>query len=153
MAGEPLRFLIWGGNGWIAGQLKTLLEQQGKTVSATTVRMEDSAEVLRELQAVRPSRVLISAGCTGRPNVDWCEDHKADTVRSNVIGTLNLVDHCFRLGIHCTLFATGCIYAYDDAHPIGGPGFTEQDAPNFFSSFYSMTKAHVEPVSFPFFPR
>ena len=31
-------------------------------------------------------------------------------MRSNVTGTLNLTDACFQLGIHCTVFATGCIY-------------------------------------------
>ncbi len=25
---------------------------------------------------VKPSHVLNAAGLTGRPNVDWCEDHK-----------------------------------------------------------------------------
>ena len=25
---------------------------------------------------VKPTHVLNAAGLTGRPNVDWCEDHK-----------------------------------------------------------------------------
>lgn len=146
MPEKPLRFLIWGGNGWIAGHLKTLLKKQGKEVHTTTVRMEDSVKVAMELQRVRPTHVLNSAGCTGRPNVDWCEDNKAQTVRSNVIGTLNLVDQCFQMGIHCTVFATGCIYKYNEAYPIGGPGYKEEDAANFTESFYSLTKGHIEPV-------
>lgn len=28
---------------------------------------------------VKPTHVLNAAGLTGRPNVDWCEDHKAGT--------------------------------------------------------------------------
>ncbi|KAH0591639.1 hypothetical protein MHUMG1_10625 [Metarhizium humberi] len=146
MSSTPLRFLIWGGNGWIAGHLKNLLEKQFKEVYTTTVRMDDSAEVAKELQRVQPTHVLNCAGCTGRPNVDWCEDNKAQTVRSNVIGTLNLADYCFQRGIHCTVFATGCIYQYDEAHPIGGPGYGEEEIPNFTGSFYSMTKGHVEPI-------
>jgi hypothetical protein len=35
------------------------------------------------------------------------------------------------------VFATGCIYAYDDKHPIGGPGYVETDKANFDASFYS----------------
>ncbi|OAQ92207.1 NAD dependent epimerase/dehydratase [Purpureocillium lilacinum] len=146
MASFPPRFLIWGGSGWLAGLLEDLLKKQGKEVFTTTVRMEDPIETGKELQRVRPTHVLNCAGCTGRPNVDWCEDHKADTVRSNVIGVLSLADQCFRSNIHCTVFATGCIYQYDETHPIGGPGFTEDDAPNFAGSFYSMTKGHVEPI-------
>ena len=101
-------FLIWGGNGWVAGHLHELLKSQGKSVVMTTIRMEDRGAVMGELQRVKPTHVLNCAGCTGRPNVDWCEDNKEATIRSNVIGTLNLTDCCFLSGIHITVFATGC---------------------------------------------
>jgi len=139
-------FLIWGGEGWVAGHLKTLLETQGKEVHTTTVRMQNREAVSKVLDEIKPTHVLNAAGSTGRPNVDWCEDHKEETVRNNVIGTLNLTDLCFERGIHITVFATGCIYAYDDEHPIGGKGFLETDKANFDGSFYSETKAHVEEV-------
>lgn len=139
-------YLIWGGRGWIAQHLETLLKGQGKTVYTTTVRMEDREAVKAELEKIKPTHVLNCAGCTGRPNVDWCEDHKEETMRSNAIGTLNLTDLCFLAGIHVTVFATGCIYHYDDAHPIGGPGYKETDLANFKGSFYSETKGHVEEV-------
>jgi 3,5-epimerase/4-reductase len=98
------------------------------------------------LEKVKPTHVLNAAGSTGRPNVDWCEDHREETIRNNVIGTLNLTDCCFERGIHITVFATGCIYTYNEEHPIGGPGFLETDKANFAGSFYSETKAHVEEV-------
>lgn len=145
--GTANRFLIWGGEGWVAGHLKTLLEGQGREVYVTTIRMENREAVLAELDRVRPTHVLNAAGCTGRPNVDWCEDNREATMRSNVVGTLNLTDCCFLRAIHCTVFATGCIYQYDEAHPWGGPGFKETDPANFAGSFYSMTKAHVEEAS------
>jgi dTDP-4-dehydrorhamnose reductase len=100
----------------------------------------------RELDEVKPTHVLNAAGVTGRPNVDWCEDNKETTIRANVIGALNLADLTFLRKIHMTVFATGCIFSYDAAHPIGGPGFTEEDKPNFFGSFYSYTKGMVEQV-------
>ncbi|THW84464.1 NAD(P)-binding protein [Aureobasidium pullulans] len=139
-------FLIWGGNGWVAGHLEALLKDQGKSVHTTTVRMENREAVIEELERIKPTHVLNCAGCTGRPNVDWCEDNKAATIRSNVIGTLNLADACEQRGIHISVFATGCIYAYDDAHPIGGPGFLETDPANFSGSFYSATKSRVEEI-------
>lgn len=140
-------YLIWGGRGWIAQHLETLLKGQGKSVYTTTVRMEDREAVDAELEKIKPTHVLNCAGCTGRPNVDWCEDHKEETMRSNVIGTMNLTDLCYLRGIHVTVFATGCIYHYDDEHPIGGPGYKETDPANFKGSFYSETKGHVEEVS------
>ena len=48
-----------------------------------------------------------------------------------MIGILTLCDVANEAGVHVTNFATGCIYTYDDEHPIGGKPFTEQDDPNF----------------------
>jgi 3,5-epimerase/4-reductase len=143
------RYLIWGARGWVAQHLVTHLQATGQDAESTMVRMEDREAVLAELDRVQPTHVLNAAGCTGRPNVDWCEDHQAETVRSNVIGTLNLADCCLLRGVHCTVFATGCIYQYDAEHPMGveGKGFTEEEEPNFQGSFYSFTKGLVEPVS------
>lgn len=106
--GSEKVFLIWGGEGWVAGHLKQLLQKQGEKVFTTTVRMENRESVMAELEKVKPTHVLNCAGCTGRPNVDWCEDNKEQVIRSNVIGTLNLTDCCFLNKIHCTVFATGC---------------------------------------------
>ncbi|KAI5844560.1 hypothetical protein DFP73DRAFT_549727 [Morchella snyderi] len=140
------KFLIWGGNGWVAGHLKIILEKQGKDVVTTTVRMEDRESVLKTLDELKPTHVLNAAGCTGRPNVDWCEDNKEATIRSNVIGSLNLTDCCYLKGIHCTVFGTGCIYEYDEKHEIGGEGFREEEEANFAGSFYSATKSKVEEI-------
>jgi hypothetical protein len=40
----------------------------------------------RRARSYKPTHVLNSAGVTGRPNVDWCEDNKKETIRANVIG-------------------------------------------------------------------
>jgi 3,5-epimerase/4-reductase len=109
--------------------------------------MQNREAVAKELDEIKPTHVLNAAGITGRPNIDWCEDNKPDTMRTNVIGTLNLADLCWERNIHCTVYATGCIFKYDDAHPLGsGIGFTEEDVPNFDGSFYSQTKGYMEPM-------
>lgn len=121
-----------------------LLKARGMTAVAATARLDNREDCARELDAVKPTFVLNAAGLTGRPNVDWCEDHKDEVMRVNVIGTLSLVDLCASRGIHVSTFATGCIYSYDDEHPIGGKTYTEEDEPNFTGSFYSYTKGLVE---------
>ncbi len=94
-----------------------------------------------QTQQVKPTHVLNAAGLTGRPNVDWCETHKTETIRSNVIGCLTLADVCSSRGVHMTYFGTGCIFHYDDAFPQdSGRGFCEDDTPNFTGSYYSYTK-------------
>ena len=82
---------------------------------------------------------------TGIPNVDWCDDHKIETLRTNLIGTLNLIDIAYLHHLDVTNFSTGCIYEYDEDHPIhSGIGFTEDELPNFDGSFYSKTKGFFE---------
>jgi 3,5-epimerase/4-reductase len=119
----------------------------GIEVYKSDVRIEDRTAVANELDAVQPTHVLMAAGITGRPNIDWCEDHKIETIRTNVIGTLNVADLTQARNIHNTVYATGCIFKYDDEHPLGsGKGFTEEDKPNFDGSFYSKTKGYMEPM-------
>lgn len=103
------KFLIWGSNGWIAGHLNSLLDRNGQNVHTTDVQMENQAEVCRVLDEVKPTHVINCAGKTGRPNVDWCEDHKLETIESNVTGTLILTKACHDRDIHITVLATGCM--------------------------------------------
>lgn len=94
----------------------------GKDLFLAENRVQNREAVAAELDKIKPTHVLNAAGVTGRPNVDWCEDNKAETVRANVIGTLNLSDLCDERGIHCTVFATGCIFEYDEVHKLGSGG-------------------------------
>lgn len=146
MSAPITKALIYGGKtGWIGGKVATMLKEQGVEVVLAESRCENRADVAKELDEVKPSHVFMAAGITGRPNIDWCEDHKPETIRVNVIGTLNLADLCSMKGIHCTIYATGCIFEYDEKHPMGsGIGFTEEDFPNFAKSFYSETKGYME---------
>jgi len=66
-------------------------------------------------------------------------------LRVNVLGTLNLADIAYTYNLPLTNISTGCIYQYDEEHPLGsGKGFTEKDEPNFSESFYSRTKIMLE---------
>lgn len=145
MSDSELKFLIFGKSGWIGGLLGELLKDQGINFEYATARFEDRAGVIADIDRVKPTHVLNAAGVTGRPNVDWCEDHKLETIRANVLGTLTLADVCNQKGVHMTNYATGCIFHYDDDFPVNsGKGFKEDDKPNFTGSFYSYTKAMVE---------
>jgi len=156
---KKVKFLIFGRTGWIGGVLGKLVQEAGYECSFGTCRLQEREKVRREISESGATHVLNAAGVTGRPNVDWCESHKVETIRANVIGTLTLVDVASQLGVHVTNFATGCIFHYDDA--IGKPEnvprdknlistagpqsvFTEDDQANFSGSYYSLTKGYVE---------
>jgi UDP-glucose 4,6-dehydratase len=137
-------FLVYGRTGWIGGKLGKILTERGHTWVYGSARLQDRRGVQDDIKRSRCTHVICAAGLTGRPNVDWCEDHKIEVIRGNVIGVLNLCDVAHEAGVHVTNFATGCIYKYDAEHAIGGKPFTEEDDPNFSGSFYSETKSYME---------
>mmetsp|Transcript_24776 Transcript_24776/g.76519 ORF Transcript_24776/g.76519 Transcript_24776/m.76519 type:complete len:307 (+) Transcript_24776:49-969(+) len=145
LTSKKQRFLLYGKTGWIGGLVTELIKKQGDEVILGEARLENRESVMEEIERVQPTRVLNAAGVTGRPNVDWCETNRQTVIRTNVIGCLTLADVCWLKKIHLTLYATGCIFEYDDAHPMfSGKSFTEEDRGNFDGSYYSKTKCWVE---------
>jgi UDP-glucose 4,6-dehydratase len=142
-----LKFLIYGRTGWLGGLLGKLCEGKGIAYEYGVGRLEDRSSVEADVAAVKPTHVFNAAGVTGRPNVDWCESHKVETIRANVAGTLTLADVCKQKNLNLMNYATGCIFEYDEQHPLGsGIGFKEEDTPNFAGSYYSKTKAMVSAI-------
>ncbi len=138
--------LVFGGkNGWIGQKIVKLLKEMGHTPLCAQSRLENRQHIIDEIKHTNPDAIINAAGIIGNPNVDWCEEHRQETIRTNVIGTLNLADIAFMHRLHLTNISTGCIYEYDDAHSMGsGIGFTEEEKPNFDGSFYSRTKIQME---------
>lgn len=155
MASTPIKnILLLGATGWIGGQLKTLFESMPERyrVFVTKQRLDHFDMATLELDIVRGGIdcLINCAGLTGRPNVDWCEDHKHEVIRVNLVGTLAMMEVCEKRGCHLINMATGCIFGYDEEHPIGGPIFSETDEANFAGSFYSLTKGMVDRLA-PFY--
>jgi UDP-glucose 4,6-dehydratase len=143
---ESIKFLVFGGKtGWIGQMVMDDLSRSGYACESADSRLENRESILREIEEKKPTHIINAAGVTGNPNVDWCETNKQATLRSNIIGALNLADVAFIKGIHMTNFGTGCIYEYDEEHSLGsGIGFTEEEAPNFADSYYSSTKGMLD---------
>ncbi|KAG6475045.1 hypothetical protein ZIOFF_064262 [Zingiber officinale] len=143
-AASGFKFLIYGRTGWIGGLLGRLCTERGIPFAYGAGRLENRVQLEDDIAENSPTHVFNAAGVTGRPNVDWCETHRAETIRANVVGTLTLADVCRQRGLILINYATGCIFEYDDKHPLGsGVGFVEEDTPNFVGSFYSKTKAMI----------
>ncbi|KAI4315351.1 hypothetical protein L6164_028170 [Bauhinia variegata] len=118
-ADKPLKFLIYGRTGWIGGLLGKLCESQGIDYAYGSGRLENRSSLEADIATVNPIHVFNVAGVTGRPNVDWCESHKVETIRTNVVGTLTLADVCRERGLVLINYATGCIFEYDEHNPLG----------------------------------
>ena len=131
-----MKIVVFGSRGYLGEQFRILYPE----AVCPSVDIADATAVAQVLDDEKPDVVINAAGKTGRPNIDWCETHKIETVRSNVTGPLVLLQECSKRGIYWVHLGSGCIYEGDN----GGGGFTEDDAPNFFGSFYSRTKASID---------
>lgn len=137
-----MKIVIFGGRGFIGSYLQSLY----KSAIAPVGDIADPLFVREVLKKEKPDIVINAAGKTGKPNVDWCEDHKEETLRANVTGPLVLLDECMKHSIYLVHIGSGCIYDGDAQ----GKGFTEEDPPNFTGSFYSLTKAMSDQLLKPF---
>lgn len=139
-------WLIYGGKGWIGGQIKEIFNQQGEIYVEGLARVDNYLETLNEIQNIKPDRIICAIGRTSGkdcPNIDYLElpGKLPENVRDNLQAPLNLAIISQKLNIHLTYIGTGCIYSYNDEHPINGSnGFTETDIPNFKGSQYSIIK-------------
>lgn len=147
-----MRVLLFGGRGWIGGQILEALQARGVDVvlAASAPGKELDGAVERELRAVRPTHVISVIGRThgeGINTIDYLEggpDKLLLNLRDNLYGPLLLARLCEKLGLHFTYFGTGCIFKYEGQYTAEGPGRTEEDLPNFFGSSYSVVKGFTD---------
>ncbi len=92
-------YLLFGRNGWIGGKLIELLTAQGKTFHLAESRTYNRESVVAEIEKYQPTHILNAAGVTGRPNVDWCEDHRQGIFSLS----LPLSSHHFSLSLSLSL--------------------------------------------------
>ncbi|MBT5016320.1 sugar nucleotide-binding protein [Candidatus Peregrinibacteria bacterium] len=131
-----MKILIYG-KGYLGHKFYEYLQAQGEEAIWGSADIGNLELVRADLKEHSPDTILNCAGKTGRPNVDWCEDHQDETFYSNVTGPLVLMKAAQETDTHLAHLGSGCIYQGDN----DGKGFSEKDTPNFYGSFYSQTKA------------
>jgi len=135
-----MKFLILG-YGLIGRKLQNLLEKRGHDVTILFMNSTYSDHTLdTHIRYKKYDAVINCIGKTGRPNVDWCEDRKKETFESNVDVPFSITKLCNEHKQYWIHMSTGCIYSGDN----DGKGFSETDKPNFFGSYYSISKYIAE---------
>ncbi|KHJ88850.1 NAD dependent epimerase/dehydratase family protein, partial [Oesophagostomum dentatum] len=121
---------IYGPNQW---DVKVLENRKVPFVLAKgKVGVDNEKDVEDELATLNVTHVVCVTGRThgnGINTIEYLEggpDKTFENVRDNMYSATVLAHLCRKLGIHFTYVGTGYIFAYDAAHPIGGPGFTEE---------------------------
>jgi len=133
-----MTYLIFGRNGWLAKKFNDYLEDS----EISNVDITDLGAIREELEKKKPEIVINAAGVTGRPNIDWCEEHKLETVTGNVTGPLNILQACSERDIHWVHFGSGCIFQGNSPDRKGWKENDEAVPP----SFYSWTKYWADSI-------
>jgi dTDP-4-dehydrorhamnose reductase len=167
--------LLLGATGYIGQAFATELQKRNQPFVALSRSALDYTKfdlLLKHLQQTKPEFVVNAAGYTGKPNVDACENAKADTLQGNTLLPQTIAQACAAAKIPWGHVSSGCIYsgakiksgtevrtekdltradlkALVAKSPEAILGFTERDEPNFSfrqppCSFYSGTKALAE---------
>lgn len=167
--------VVLGGSGYIGEAFVRALRERKQPVKVLSRKELDYARFdlfLRFLQQTRPAFVVNAAGYTGKPNVDACENAKADTLAGNTLLPQTIAHACLAAGVPWGHVSSGCIYSGAKVRDGGAwriekdlsiarwkdlaekspgdiAGFVETDEPNFSfrrlpCSFYSGTKALAE---------
>ena len=74
----------------------------------------------------------------------------AINIRDNLYGPLLLAELCRKFDIHFTYIGSGCLFKYDEEHPVGGKPFTKENTPDYFESFYSVVKGYTDCLMYHF---
>lgn len=132
MLGNNKTIYILGASGFIGSHLAGYFTSQGYRVITERIDITDPRSLKKAFGDGKPEVVINCAGVRAFPNIDWCENHKEETMRVNVSGAINAMTAAVEAGAYPIQIMSGCIYS-------GGPEkqFTEEDEPNFHRSFYS----------------
>ncbi len=136
------KILLFGSTGFIGSQLKDALTEKDYEVAGPRIEIRNLDEVRETIEKEAPDYIINATGMTGKPNVDWCEDHPIETYTVNVTGSLNIAAAAMEKGIKVAQMSSGCVYSGDN----NGKGWTEEDKPNFFGSMYSRSRVACEMI-------
>lgn len=165
------KIILLGASGYIGQAFARELAARSLPFEAPARSRADYTrfDVLTELlRRAKPDFLINAAGYTGKPNVDACEIHQADTLQGNTLFPAMVAHACAAQGVPFGHVSSGCIYAGAKAggrvekdmttpefqalfkqNPGAIGGFAEEDEPNFTfrrppCSFYSGAKALAE---------
>lgn len=140
-----MKILLIGHRGWIASQLIEYINNNFPKweLVLTESRAENILDIKSDIMKNLPDRIVLMIGRTHGPTnatIDYLEstDKLRENIRDNLFGPLQVALIAMPLGIHVTYLGTGCIFDGFERP------FTEDDAPNFFGSQYSIVKGYTD---------
>jgi len=123
------------GKGYVANRCQ---DAWGDEVVIAQKHVNNKEDVLELINDQQPDVVFNAAGVTGKPNVDWCEDHQLETMVGNTKLPIIIAEACQEREIYLLHIGSGCIFYGDSPHP--DKKWRESDMGNPTEVTYSRTK-------------
>ena len=140
-----MKILFFGSKGWIGRQFCEYLNEKNILYIESDLRADNEKDVEKEINENNPTHIISFIGRTYGDNfntIDYLEQpgKLVENIRDNLYAPIILSILCERYNIHYTYMGTGCIFEYN----ISGKKNSEEDAPNFFGSSYSIVKGYTD---------
>jgi dTDP-4-dehydrorhamnose 3,5-epimerase-like enzyme/dTDP-4-dehydrorhamnose reductase len=136
---KPIDYIIFGGNGYIGSNIIYYLKKFNKNYIKCNLRLDNIYEIEKYINFYQPQYIINCAGLTGKPNIFWCNEHKIETIETNITFQLTLAKICNKNNIHLTVLGSGGIFDNDKF-------YTEYDNGNFNKNFYSESRIYLENI-------
>lgn len=154
-----MKFLIYGSQGWIGQKVVQYLSSQNIDFFCGVSRVNDQINLENEIINSQATHIISLIGRTHGifenqviQTIDYLEKpgKLVENVRDNLYSPLLLAILSQKHNLHFTYLGTGCIFDYDNNHPLEVEnnnllhGFNEDSLPNFFGSSYSIVKGFTD---------
>jgi dTDP-4-dehydrorhamnose 3,5-epimerase-like enzyme/dTDP-4-dehydrorhamnose reductase len=131
-------YLVLGASGFLGKRCVEALRAAGKTVFESRARLADTGAIRQQVAKSRTKYVICAAGISGRPTIDWCDDHEQETFETNYLDVLNLMRTSRECGVHLTIFGSGAVYTGAKER------YTEDDQPEYDTKVYCRLRCWLE---------
>jgi len=138
-----MKVLITGASGLLGKAIYDAMYKKHETVGTYAKRERKNFELLNidEIDSVRslvqrinPEVIIHTAGLT---NADYCEEHREEAYKTNVIGTANIVQVCKESGAKLVYVSSDFVFDGKENN------YSEENSPNPLN-FYGYTKLEGE---------
>jgi len=138
-------YFILGSSGFIGSNILNELKNQDKKVLCLKQRMEDLKQIKKLIEIYKPKYFINCAGLTGTPNTSWCNTNQTETLMTNVINQINILNLCHEYSIHCTLIGSCSIF-----NSSKNPKYSYSEGDLLDNNYYSKCRIMLEEQIKPF---
>ena len=131
-------YFLLGSKGYIGSSILRELKINKMKVLCLKNRMNEIESISKLIKIYKPKYFINAAGLTGIGSVKWCNDNKKETLMTNVIEQIGILNMCNKYNVHCTLIGSGAIYKDSIIEK------TEEDKGDLISEYYSECRIMLE---------